>query len=66
MLHYNFYIACILFTTPLIKINNYNKTVIKLDERPNDPSLSCYLINNTWCCIPDVKLYGEIDPEDSY
>ena len=33
---------------------------------PDDPSLSCYLQNNTWFCTDHHVLYSLSDSDDSY
>ena len=35
-------------------------------ERPDDPSLSCYMVNTSWFCTDDVALHSLVDNDDSY
>ena len=35
-------------------------------ERPDDSSLSCYMVNTTWFCTDDLVLQSLIDSDDSY
>lgn len=36
-------------------------------ERPDDPSLSCYMqSNNTWFCTDNYILHSLVDEDDSY
>ena len=44
--------------------NNENKTMFFF-ERPDDPSLSCYLLDNgIWKCVSDTQY--KVDSDDSY
>lgn len=44
--------------------NNKNETMI-FSEIPDDPSLSCYLLENgMWKCVSDTRY--KFNPDDSY
>lgn len=44
--------------------NNNNKTMF-FSEIPDDPSLSCYLLENgLWKCVSDTQY--KVDPDSSY
>ena len=66
---YNIYLLIILLTKPNIKPRiklEYNNTWITFNIRPNDASLSCYLMDDVWYCTDDIFLIKDIDLEDSY
>ena len=50
----------------LVKFNSNNKNeTIFFSERPEDPSLSCYLLENgLWKCVSDTQY--KVDSDDSY
>ena len=63
------------FNIPAIIISNhkniYNKNSYKYNEtkfyleRPSDPTLSCYLLDNgLWKCVNDIEY--KVDGDDSY
>ncbi len=35
-------------------------------ERPDDPNLSCYMVNTSWFCTDDLVLQSLVDNDDSY
>lgn len=35
-------------------------------ERPDDASLSCYMVNTSWFCTDDSVLQSFVDNDDSY
>lgn len=35
-------------------------------ERPEDPNLSCHMVNTSWFCTDDFVLLSSVDKDDSY
>lgn len=50
----------------LVKLSPaHKKEVMVFSEIPNDPSLSCRLLDNgMWKCVSDTQY--KVDPDDSY
>ena len=49
----------------LIKFSNRRNETIFFSEIPDDPSLSCYLLDNgLWKCVCDTQY--NVDSDDSY
>ena len=66
---FSYFVTTILsFNVPLrtIHTNIYFKNETKTYlERPNDPTLSCYLLENgLWECVSDMDT--DVDNDDSY